>query len=219
VTVIAIDGPAGAGKSTVARTVAETLGFRYLDTGAMYRAVALAALEAGIPLDDGVRLGSLARSVDIDVDGTRVGLDGADVTERIRASDVTDAVSRVSAHPSVREALVEQQRTIAERDDVVVEGRDIGTIVFPNANVKVFLTASLDERARRRSEQAGLPCDDATIDRVKASIAERDDADSQRASSPLRRPSNARQIDTTDLSLDDVIAEIVRLAEMSRDAG
>jgi cytidylate kinase len=210
-TVVALDGPAGAGKSTVAKSVAEALGYRYLDTGAMYRALALAALDRGLPLDDEVALATLADAIDIDLDGTEVKLDGSDVSDRIRERDVTAAVSTVSSHPSVRSALVERQRALAEGQDVVVEGRDIGTTVFPRAEVKVFLTASLDERARRRCEQDGSPDDAATIERVKAAIAARDAADSDRASSPLRRAEDAVELDTTDRALEDVVAEIVGL--------
>src|SRR5262245_32596294 len=148
--IVAIDGPSGAGKSTVARAVAEALGVPTLDTGAMYRAITLAALERDVPIDDPDPCGALARSVQLSVDGT-VLLDGRDVTAQIRGPDVTAAVSTVSSHPSVRTALVAHQRTWAdEHDGGVVEGRDIGTVVFPDAAVKVFLTASDEARARRR---------------------------------------------------------------------
>jgi cytidylate kinase len=210
VTVVAIDGPAGAGKSTVARAAADALGFEYLDTGAMYRAVALAARERGTDLDDEGALGALARSVSIDLDRSSVRLDGRDVSDRIRASDVTEAVSKVSAHPEVRSAMVAQQRAVGGRKDVVIEGRNIGSVVFPEADVKIYLTASLDERARRRGEDLGLPADDVTLTAVKESIAERDQADSERANSPLRRPSDATEVDTTDLTAQQVIDEIVR---------
>ena len=211
-TVVALDGPAGAGKSTVARAVADALDFEYLDTGAMYRAVALAALEHRIAKNDEAALAKLARAIDIEIDGGRILLNGADVSERIRRPDVTDAVSAVSAHPGVRDAMVELQRVIGTGKDVVVEGRDIGTTVFPRAEVKIFLTASLEERARRRCLQDGLPCDDETIERVKASIAARDRADSARESSPLRRARDAHEIDTSGRSIDDVVSEIVALA-------
>ena len=208
-TVVAIDGPAGAGKSTVARGAADALGFDYLDTGAMYRAVALAALERGIDLDDEAALGEIASSVDVDVAGRSVRLDGRDVAERIREPDVTEAVSKVSAHPSVRAAMVAQQREMGARKDVVIEGRDIGTTVFPDAEVKIFLTASLDERARRRCQDLGLPTDAQAVAAMKASIAERDHADSERTSSPLRRPADAHEVDTTNLSTQQVIDAIV----------
>lgn len=210
-TIVAIDGPAGAGKSTVARGVAARLGFRYLDTGAMYRAVALAALERGVAPNDGEGLGRLAHEVDLDVDGESVRLNGRDVSARIREADVTAAVSRVSAHSSVRDALVGKQRVLGTSADVVVEGRDIGTTVFPDAEVKVFLTASLEERARRRCRDLGLDCDDRTIERVKSSLSERDLADSERVSSPLRRADDAVTLDTTDRSTDEVITAIAEL--------
>jgi cytidylate kinase len=215
-TVVAIDGPAGAGKSTVARAVADALEFDHLDTGAMYRAVALAALEQGVELDDGDALGELARTIRLDVHGGAVRLNGRDVDGRIRDSDVNEAVSKVSAHPSVRDAMVTQQRTLGSRGDVVVEGRDIGTTVFPQAEVKVFLTASLEERARRRCEDLGLDCDPETIAEVKESLAERDRADSLRESSPLRRPRGATEVDTTELTAQQVVDAIVRLV---RDRG
>ena len=210
-TVVAIDGPAGAGKSTVARKVAETLGFRYLDTGAMYRAIALAALQRSVPVDDEAALGELASTVALDIDDSSVFLEGADVTSRIRDSDVTRAVSSVSAHPAVRRAMVSQQRAAAARADVVIEGRDIGSVVFPDAEVKVFLTASLDERAKRRSVQAGVPTDDDTLEHVRTRIAERDDADSSRAHSPLKRADDAEEVDTTGLDIDEVVSVIVEL--------
>lgn len=215
-TVVAIDGPAGAGKSTVARAVAEALDFDHLDTGAMYRAVALEAIDRGMNLDDNAALGDLARSVALDIESGRIRLGGRDVTERIREADVTEAVSTVSAQPSVRSALLTQQRALGTRRNVVVEGRDIGTTVFPQAEVKIYLTASLEERARRRCEDLGLPCDGDTIATVMASLAERDDADSARASSPLRRPPEATELDTTRLTPQQVVDAIVRLV---RDRG
>jgi cytidylate kinase len=211
VTIVAIDGPAGAGKSTVARSVADALGFDHLDTGAMYRAVALAAMDRGIDLDDEAAVGDLAQAIDLDMRGTRVQLEGRDVSERIREADVTEAVSKVSAYPGVRRALVAQQRALGARGDVVIEGRDIGSTVFPQAEVKVFLTASLDERARRRCEDLQLPSDADTVAAVKEAIAERDRADSARSSSPLRRPADASELDTTDLTAEEVVDAIVRL--------
>ena len=217
-TVVAIDGPAGAGKSTVARAAARALGFRYLDTGAMYRAIALAAIERDLPLDDAEGLGKLASTVELDVDENSVRLDGRIVTDRIRDADVTEAVSKVSAHSTVRNALVGRQRDMAGHTNVVIEGRDIGSTVFPDAEVKLYLTASLDERARRRCEDLGMPCDDATIREVRASIEERDRADSRRTNSPLRRHDDAAELDTTDLTLAQVVDEVVRLVrEATRD--
>ncbi len=222
---IAIDGPSAAGKSTVARVAARRLGWRYLDTGALYRAVALAALRDEIDPTDGGSVGRLAASARIESDHDRVELDGSDVTSRVRAEDVTRAVSAVSAHPQVRSALLERQRDAARRYDVVIEGRDIGTAVAPDARVKIWLTASLPERARRRCLQLGLDCDDTTLARIERDLTARDDADSSRAASPLKRPRDAVTIDSTDKSVDEVVEEIVALArsvlgaEEGRDVG
>ena len=205
--VIALDGPAGAGKSTVARAVAAALGFTYLDSGAMYRCVALAALERGADLDDAEAMGSLARSLEIALDGERVGLDGEDVGTAIREPAVTEASSRVSVHPGVREAMVARQQQLIAAGRYVAEGRDIGTVVSPEAPLKVFLTASAEERARRRAAQTGE--DEAT---VLAAQRERDARDENREHSALRAAEDAVEVDTTGLSLDEVVGEIVALA-------
>jgi cytidylate kinase len=205
--VIAIDGPAGAGKSSVARAVAPALGFTYLDSGAMYRCVALAGLKRGVELDDGDRVGALARSLAIDLDGDRVELDGGDVSAAIRTAATTEAASRVSVHPQVREAMVERQRELIATGRYVAEGRDIGTVVSPDAPLKVFLTASPEERARRRAAQAGE--DEAE---VLAAQRHRDRRDETRQHSALRPAADAVEIDTTGLSLDEVVDRIVELA-------
>lgn len=205
--VIAIDGPAGAGKSTVARAVAERLGFTYLDSGAMYRCVALAALEAGADLDDGEALGALALGLEIGFDGARVELDGRDVSAAIRESRVTEAASRVSVHPSVRAAMVGRQRALIAAGRYVAEGRDIGTVVSPDSPLKVFLTATPEERARRRALQSGE--DEAA---VLAAQRERDERDETREHGTLRAAGDAVAIDTTDLSLDEVLARVAGLA-------
>jgi cytidylate kinase len=205
--VFAIDGPAGAGKSTVARALAERLGFTYLDSGAMYRCVALAALERGIDPDDGKVMGELARSLSIDLDGERVKLDGRDVSDAIREPRVTEAASRVSVHPAVREAMVAEQRRLIAAGRYVAEGRDIGTVVSPDAPLKVFLTASPEERARRRAEQIG---EDPAI--VLAAQHERDVRDETREHSALRAASDAIELDTTGLTLDQVVEQIEALA-------
>ena len=204
--VIAIDGPAGAGKSTVARRVAAGLGFTYLDSGAMYRCVALAALERGADLDD-AGLGSLARSLAIGLDGERVELDGRDVSAAIRAPEVTEAASRVSVHLSVREAMVAAQRRLIAVGRYVAEGRDIGTVVSPDAPLKVFLTASDEERARRRAVQSG---EDPAA--VLAAQRERDRRDETREHSALRAAPDAVEVDTTGLGLQEVVDRIVALA-------
>ncbi len=205
--VIAIDGPAGAGKSTVARTVATTLGFTYLDSGAMYRSVALAGLERGVDLDDPDQMGALARSLRIGLDGERVELNGRDVSTAVREPRVTEASSRVSVHPSVREAMVARQRELIAAGSYVAEGRDIGTVVSPDAPLKIFLTASAEERARRRAAQTG---EDETT--VLAAQRERDERDECREHSALRAAGDAVEIETTGLGLDEVVGRIVKLA-------
>ncbi len=205
--VIAIDGPAGAGKSSVARAVAAALGFTYLDSGAMYRCVALSGIERGADLDDPERMGELARSLEIALDGERVGLDGEDVSAAIREPVVTQGSSRVSVHLPVRDALVAKQRQLIDRGRYVAEGRDIGTVVSPDAPLKVFLTASPSERARRRAAQAGE--DEAS---VLAAQRERDERDESREHSALRAADDAIEIDTTGLALDEVVEKIVELA-------
>jgi CMP/dCMP kinase len=205
--VIAIDGPAGAGKSTVARAVAAALGFTYLDSGAMYRCVALAGLERRADLDDSETMGALAGSLRIDLAGERVELDGRDVSAAIRDPRVTEAASRVSVHPSVREALVARQRQLIDAGRYVAEGRDIGTVVSPGAPLKVFLTASAEERARRRAVQSGE--DEAA---VLAAQRERDERDETREHSALRPADDAVEIDTTGLSLGQVVDRVVGLA-------
>jgi cytidylate kinase len=216
-TVVAIDGPSAAGKSTVAGAVARRLAWLYLDTGALYRAVALAALRDGVDPHDEGSVSRIAASARIDADRDRVELDGVDVTSQVRADDVTTAVSAVSAHQGVRAALRDRQREAARRNDVVIEGRDIGTAIAPDARVKIWLTASLPERARRRCEQLGLDCDDATLRRIERELAARDEADSTRAASPLRRPPDAHTIDSTDMTVDEVVNEIV--ARVQEEAG
>jgi cytidylate kinase len=201
VTVVAIDGPAGAGKSTVARALADALGFTYLDSGAMYRSVALLAAENGMPPADA------ARSARMEL-GERVVLDGRDVTSAIRVPAVTEAASRIAADPEVREAMVQQQRRLLSSGDWVAEGRDIGTVVAPEASVKVFLTADAAERARRRAAELGA--DQAT---VLSEQALRDERDRTRAHSPLEPAPGAMVIDTTGLSVEEVVKSIVELVE------
>lgn len=218
--IIAIDGPSGAGKSTVAKAVASKMGFNCLDTGAMYRSVAWYALEHGISLDDASSLGAVAASRPIsfghnegDPVPKRVFIDGDEVTDAIRSADVDKSVSTVSAHPCVREALLEQQRRIASQGNYVIEGRDIGTVVFPNAEVKVFLTASNEERARRRvlqNEQRGIGSVD--FDEVLADIVRRDELDSNRQNAPLVAAEDAWLLDSTGRDIAEVIEEICQRA-------
>jgi len=197
--VVAIDGPAGSGKSTVARLVAERLGLEVLDTGAMYRAVTLLALRAGLDLADADKVTLVAAEADLVVAG-RISSHGVDLTDDLRTDEVNRAVSIVSAHPGVRAVLVAEQRAwVGARDGAVVEGRDIGTVVFPDAKVKVYLTASDTERARRRTEEA------------RASVAMRDHLDERRAASPLRAAEDAHVLDTTNRPVDEVVGEILAL--------
>jgi cytidylate kinase len=205
--VIAIDGPAGAGKSTVARGVADALGFTYLDSGAMYRCLALAALRRDIDLDDGAALGELARGLDVGFDSGTVRLGGEDVSEAIRAAEVTDAASRVSTHPEVRQAMVARQRALIERGRYVAEGRDIGTVVSPEAPLKVFLSASDTERARRRAAETGEP-----LERVLDEQRRRDARDTEREHGALRRADDAVDVDTSGLTVAEVVERVVDLA-------
>jgi CMP/dCMP kinase len=204
--VIAIDGPAGAGKSTVARGVAGELGFTYLDSGAMYRCVALAALRADADLDDEA-VGALAESLEIDFDGRRVLLDGKDVTSEIRTPEVSAAASRVSVHPRVREAMVARQRRLIAAADYVAEGRDIGTVVSPDSPLKVFLTASDEERARRRAAETGED-----FEAVLRAQRQRDARDRDREHGALRAAEDAVELDTTGLAQNEVVARVVALA-------
>jgi cytidylate kinase len=213
--VIAIDGPAAAGKSTVARALADMLGLTYLDSGAMYRSVALAALRAGVDPDDGAALRRVARDLEIDLAGGRVWLDGEDVTEEIRAPEVSSAASRVAVHPEVRAAMIERQRTLLAAGDYVAEGRDIGTVVSPGALLKVFLTATDDERARRRAAETGDPLPD-----VLSAQSRRDARDREREHGALRPADDAVEMDTTGLSVEEVVDRVVALVrERGLDSG
>ncbi len=205
--VIAIDGPAGAGKSTIGKALARRLGLEYLDTGAMYRAVTAAALRRSIPLDDIEAVGRLAVGLDLEVGAAGVFADGIDVTTEIRGAEVTGAVSRVAANSAVRAELRARQRAWAEaRGGGVIEGRDIGTVVFPDAQLKLYLTASPRVRAERRVAEAG-----GDVDEIEASIAARDQYDSTRADSPLREADGSVLVDTTGLGIDAVLAHILGL--------
>ena len=207
--IVAIDGPAGAGKSTIARSLASRLGVQYLDTGAMYRAVTAEALKTSISLDDSSAVGTLARDCDLHVGLDLVTINGRDVTKEIRTPEVTSAVSIVAAHSSVRSEMRRRQREWGDaRGGGVIEGRDIGTVVFPDATLKVFLTASPRVRAERRVAQAG-----GDVDEVEASIAERDRLDSTRPDSPLAESSDAVVVDTSHSSIDDVVDRIIALLE------
>ncbi len=209
--IIALDGPAGSGKSTTARMVAEKLGYIYIDTGAMYRAVTLAAVRKGISLSDN-ELAALVGTVRVTLEqsptGQRTLLDGQDVSAEIRLPEVTQHVSRVSASAAVREAMVAAQRAIGIRGGVVMDGRDIGTVVFPQAELKVFMTASIDERAKRRASELQRKGIDTSAEIIAIEIEERDRYDSNREISPLRQASDARLLDTSSL-LPEEQAEII----------
>lgn len=213
--IIAIDGPAGAGKSTVAKGVAERLGYIYIDTGAMYRAVALKVLQEKIPITDHARITTLANRLDIrfeKVDGEqRIFVDGEDVTEAIRTPEASRLSSAVSAIKGVRKRLVELQRKMGESGGVVMEGRDVGTVIFPNAEVKVFLTASAEERARRRTNQLKEIGIEADIEQVAREISERDLRDSSRSEAPLKQAPDAVLIESDSMTVDQVIDAIIAL--------
>lgn len=214
--VIAIDGPAGAGKSTVAKIVAEKLGYTYIDTGAMYRGVAWKTLRDDKDAPDEAILRAV-QGIDVRLActerGTRVTVDGTDVTAEIRTPEVTHIVSRVAALGPVREKMVELQRAMAADGAVVMDGRDIGTNVLPNADVKIFLTASVEERARRRYDEMVAKGYAVDFDELKDEIAARDKQDSERAISPLRQAEDAVLLDSTALSIDEVVARILELSE------
>jgi len=218
---VAIDGPAGAGKSTIGALVAERLGYLFLDTGAMYRAIALAALRRGIDPDDGPRLTQLAREIRIAIgpptvrDGRAytVLLDGADVTWAIRDSSVDRIVSQAARVPYVRDVLVEQQREIASRGRIVMVGRDIGTVVLPDAERKIFLTASAAERARRREEELAARGEQRTRQVLLAEILRRDELDSKRAVAPLRAAADAIVVETDGLSVREALDRVLQVVE------
>jgi len=215
--VVAIDGPAGSGKSTVARRVAELAGLRYLDTGATYRALTLALLRRGVPPEDPRAVADAAKAVDLTLElapghagAARVLLDGVPAGRELRSPEVNEAVSAVAAVPAVRELLVALQRSLVGLGGIVVEGRDIGTVVWPDADVKVFLTASDDERARRRTSDHGGGGESAS------SLARRDRLDTGRATSPTRPAEDAMVIDSTDRAVGQVVDELLRLVEAAR---
>ena len=221
--VIAIDGPSGAGKSTAGRAVAARLGYVFIDTGAMYRCIALKALRVQAPLLDGERLAALARDARIELlDGGRVFLDGEQVTDEIRTREVSTAASRVSAHPAVRRELVARQRELGRLGGVVLDGRDIGTAVFPDADVKFYFDADPAHRARRRLEELGTSSPGADVHAelpaIEAEIRERDRADATRTDSPLVRAADAVYLDTTELTMEQVVERMLAIVGAKLDA-
>lgn len=219
--IIAIDGPAGAGKSTIARRIASRVGAIYIDTGAMYRAIALWSLRAGIPLDDSHRVEALAQNADIQFNSSnsRLTLNGEDVTDAIRTPEVAAAASVVAAIPGVRRAMVVIQRQIADRSSVVMEGRDIGSIVFPAANVKIFLDASPKTRAVRRAEDFRSQNIAVDLEELSKQIEERDHRDRTRSNSPLIQAPDATYLDSTQLSAEEVEEEILKIVRSKTSNG
>lgn len=216
--VIAIDGPAGAGKSTTAKEIALRLGYKYIDTGAMYRAITLLALEKGISMDSEAELTQIAQAAEINFaplqkEKNIVYLNGRDVTEAIRSSEVNANVSLVATIAGVREALVEKQRLMAKSGGVIMDGRDIGTVVLPQADLKIFLTASLETRAQRRLEEVQSSGGAANYAQIKENLNTRDEIDSGREVAPLKKADDAIEIDTTGYSIEEVVDKIIQLAK------
>ena len=212
--IIAIDGPSGAGKGTIARALAARLRYRHVDTGAMYRAVAWKARQAGLDLQDESSVAALSEAASFDLEGGRVVIDGADVSQAIRTPDIDAAAAAVARHPAVRRVLVARQRALGTAGGVVMEGRDIGTVVFPDADVKIFLDASPEERARRRANDPAHRTQGSTaLSEVATALAERDRSDSTRPASPLARAADAVLIETTGLEVESVVDRVMLIVE------
>ncbi len=212
--VVTIDGPAGSGKSTTARLAAEKLGYTYLDSGALYRAVTLAALQKGVDLLDEKQVTQLAAELKIRLqaasDGLRVLMNGNDVSQEIRTPKVTEAIAPIAANQGVRQALLDAQRQFARQGSVVAEGRDMGTVVFPDAECKFYMIASIEERSRRRQAELAAKGIHLSLTEISEMIIQRDKTDSSRTASPLRRPKDAVEIDTSSLSVDEQVELVVR---------
>lgn len=216
--IITIDGPAGSGKSSTAKALARRLGFRYLDTGAMYRAVALAVLQRGLDWDQADDIARLARRLDIRLVGEQVFLDGEDVTEAIRSSEVTAVTRYVADNPQVREHLVQQQRELAGKDDIVTEGRDQGTVAFPEAECKFFLTAGAEERARRRFRDLQAQGEPVSLEQVLTAQQRRDEEDAARPVGALRPAPDAIEVSTDSLTLEEVVERLMAIVNQKRTA-
>jgi cytidylate kinase len=211
--IVAIDGPSGAGKGTVARAVARALDYRHVDTGAMYRALAWKALREGVPITDEPALAAIGARAAFDLVGGRIIIDGHDVTTAIRTPEIDAAATAVARHPAVRRSLVERQRAYGGGGGIVMEGRDIGTVVFPHADVKIFLDAAPDERARRRAQDPAHASRGGPVTDVATALAARDHADRTRQTSPLAQARDAVYIDTTDLTIEDVIERVMQVVK------
>ena len=211
--IIAIDGPSGAGKGTIARTLAQALGYRHVDTGAMYRAIGWKARQQGVPLDDEAAVAALAARATIVLEGSGIAIDGDDVTRAIRTPEIDKAATAVARLPRVRQVLVERQRALGASGGVVMEGRDIGTVVFPGADVKIYLDASAEERARRRANDAAHTGSQAGHAAVAEAIAARDRSDTTRATSPLALASDAIHVDTTDMPISAVVDRVLAIVD------
>jgi CMP/dCMP kinase len=215
--IIAIDGPSGAGKGTVARAIADALTYRHVDTGAMYRAVAWKAAHDSVPLDDEDRMAALAERAALEVGSDRVAIDGTDVTRAIRTPEIDKAAAAVARLPRVRAALVARQRAMGQGRGVVMEGRDIGSVVFPDADVKVYLDASAEERARRRAHDPAHSGQQGSLAGVQSELQARDKSDSERPVAPLTLAKDAIYIDTTTMPISDVVAKVMEMVRSKLD--
>jgi cytidylate kinase len=211
--IVAIDGPSGVGKGTVSRALARALGYRHIDTGAMYRAVAWKAQHDGLPSDDEATLVDVAKTMDLQIDEGSVVVDGADVTRAIRTPDMDAAAAKVARLPRVREVLVARQREMGRTGGVVMEGRDIGTVVFPDADVKIYLDASAEERARRRAADPAHGGSAAPLTEVATALAARDQSDATRKASPLTIAPDAVLVDTTGVAIEDVLRRVLAIVD------
>ena len=214
--VIAIDGPSASGKGTVSQRVARSLGFHFLDSGALYRVLALASVRAGENLEDELSISSIALKLNVEFVGDAILLSGLDVTDALRTEEIGVAASRVAAHPAARAALLERQRAFRQPPGLVADGRDMGSVVFPDAALKIYLTASAEERARRRYKQLMAKGIDASMSALLQEIINRDARDSARAVSPLQKCADAIELDTTDMSIEAAVAEVLAAYRKAR---